>query len=130
MNTFAKFMLVGAATAAVYLGLMSVLYGRFHLDYRIAVTVCYIIAVALHFLLNRHLTFRTGNGHVMLQIMKYLALVAINYLVTMLVVAGAVAWVGLSPYLGALLAIVSTTIVTFVMSKNWVFRSIETDCGR
>lgn len=113
---------MGGITAVIYFGLLAIFLDIMSLDYRMGVSVAYITAVAFHFFANRRLTFSSRNERPFRQVVRYLLMVAFNYLLTVMLVTVSVEKLGLSPYMGAAVAIVVTTGLGFFISKVWVFR--------
>jgi putative flippase GtrA len=113
----------------VYIGLMALLLNVLGLNYRVCVSVAYLVAIALHFLLNRHITFRAADSHAIRQAWRYLTMAAINYVVTLAVVSVVVDVLNWSVYIGLFLALVATIVVGYVLSKLWVFRVSEDPNG-
>lgn len=122
MKTFFLFLLVGGITAVIYFGLLSVFLDILRFDYRVCVSISYIAAVSFHFFANRQLTFRSNNENYFRQIVRYLSMVALNSLLTVMIVVVSVEMFGFSPYIGAIVSIVATTGLCFFISKVWVFR--------
>ena len=122
MRTFILFLMVGAFTATIYFCVLIVLLEFLLIDYRVAVSVAYVSAVTFHFISNRRVTFRSNEARVLPQIIRYLPMIVLNYVLTICVVTVSVETLGFSPYLGAALAIVVTTGVGFCMSKQWIFK--------
>jgi putative flippase GtrA len=118
----ARFLIVGAVTAALYFGILAALVEGLALDYRVAVSIGYAIAVCFHFLANRRFTFRAHGSGVGPQLIRYAILLVVNYLLTLGVITCAVELLGWSPFLGALLGLVATTLIGFLLAHRWVFR--------
>ena len=118
-----RFAIVGATTAAIYFGLLAILVEYVHLDYRLAVTVAYVVAVGFHFLSNRRFTFRAHEAKALPQLLRYLVLVGVSYLVTLTVVTIAVEVLRTDPMWGVVLAAAATMGLGFVVSKFWIFQS-------
>ena len=92
---------------------------KFH--YSVGITCAYAMAVAIHFLLNRSFTFSASKGPVLAQLLKYLVLLVINYITTILTVSLFVEVLISSAYLGACVGIVLTTLSGYIASKYWIF---------
>lgn len=119
---FLTYLVVGGLTAIVYFGFIALSVEIFELDYRVGVTVAYVLAVSFHFLANRKFTFRAVNNQILHQSIRYLGVLMINYLITLGVVYFCVDRFGISTYLSAALSIVITVSVGYFASKVWVFR--------
>ena len=117
-----RFLLVGALTAVFYLGLFIFLWKTFGINYHIAVTIAYIISTLTYFIINRNFTFKSQGNAIAQQFSKFLVVVFLNYVITLVIVHGAVEVLMLQPYFGTVLAIATTTLFNYVISKSWVFK--------
>lgn len=122
---FLTYLVVGGLTALVYFGFMALSIEVFELNYRVGVTVAYVLAVSFHFIANRKFTFRVVDNRLMYQSIRYLGVLMINYLITLGMVSFFVDRLGGSTYLGAALSIAVTVSVGYFASKFWVFRNGE-----
>ena len=122
MRTFFFFLLVGGIAAVIYFGLLFSFLEIFRLDYRLGVSIAYITAVSFHFFANRYLTFRANQENTFQQIVRYLPMMVLNYLLTLVIVTVSVELLWVSPYIGGGVAIVVTVGLGFFISKVWVFR--------
>lgn len=113
---------VGGVSALVNFGCFSLFYGVFRLHYEVAVTLSYILSVLTHFNGNRRVTFKRHTHALLPQLKRYGVMLFINYLVTLLVMHIAVAFLSLSPYIGLISAIAVTVWIGFIMAKFWVFK--------
>ena len=129
MRKLGAFVAVGGVTALIYTGLVAALFNLMGLDYRVCVSVAYLVAIVFHFLLNRHITFRAAEGDMLPQARRYLITAAINYIVTLAVVSFVVDLLNWSVYVGLFLALLTTIVVGYVLSKSWVFRVGEDSNG-
>lgn len=115
-------MIVGAVSAAVYFSVFSLCLSLFAGHYIAATTLGYVVAVCVHFLGNRYITFQdqlsTQVKHV---ILKYLTMLLVNYGLSIMIVDAMVGLYGFSPYVGIITSIVGTTLSGFLLSKYWVF---------
>ena len=117
-----RFAVVGAITALIYFVLLSGLMRYGAMDYRWAVTIAYVAAVSFHFVANRRYTFRAHDAPAARQAVRYLALLALNYVVMVAVATGLVELFGFAPLIGAGAAVAVTTVVAFALAHSWVFR--------
>ena len=117
-----RFAVVGLATAIIYFVLLGVLLRYTRLDYRWAVTIAYAVAVSFHFTANRRYTFEAHDTPAGRQALRYLGLLAINYVVMLGVVTGLVDIFAVSAFLGGCVAVIVTAAVGFLLARFWVFR--------
>lgn len=119
---FAKFGMVGAATAAIYFLVMWVADSMLGFNYISAVSVAYFISTTFHFLANRHFTFGAAKEQHGQQIIRYLVMWIFNYVITIAVVGVCVERFLLSPYIGVCVSVVFTMFTGYVLARYWVFK--------
>lgn len=115
------FPIMGALSAFVYFGLFTLFWHIWGVDYRVAVTVAYSIATFSQFFCNRRFTFRSHTQQLLGHFLKYLAMLLINYTITMVVVHIVVERLGFLPPVGVVAGIVVTMISGYFLSRYWVF---------
>lgn len=125
IKRFLKFGVVGAATAAIYFLILA-----FHLEvlrfsYTLSVSVAYIVSVVFQFIANRLFTFGTEKRSVLTQLPRYLVLLFINYLLTILIVRFVVDKIGWTAYHGVLVAVPFIMITGYSLSKFWVYKRVR-----
>jgi putative flippase GtrA len=121
-KSFITFALVGLLSAVIYFGLISVLWEWMGLNYLAAVAAAYLLTVVIQFNLNRYLTFRSHTGRLLSHIKKYVIMVSVNLMITVMIVDVSVQVLQMSPYWGAAFAIGVTVLVGYVMAKFWIFK--------
>ena len=122
-QTFLWFAAIGAFSGSVYFICLFYLLDALALDYRLAVSIAYLVALSCHFGANRQITFRGLGGSVYVHIMRYSIMVGLNYLTTMVIVIAAVNLAYVSVYIGAMVAIGFNLIINYWLSKHWIFRN-------
>ena len=122
---FLKFGLVGVTTAVIYFLVMWFSDEILGIQYTVAVSLAYVVSTLFHFLANRHFTFGADHGHRKSQIVRYLIMWIINYLITMLVVGLSVETIHLSPYIGVCVSVLFTMCVGYILGRYWVFKLKE-----
>lgn len=116
------FLFVGAVTAAIYFALFTITWKWLHFDYKFAVSIAYILSVIFQFLANRQFTFKSKKENLLYQISKFIVLLMINYIITLIIVITLVNQFLFSPYLAIILSLGITVITGFLLSKLWVFK--------
>lgn len=119
---FAKFGMVGAVSAMTYFLVMWVINSILGLGYIAAVSIAYFISTIFHFLANRHFTFGAVKDCHKRQIVRYLVMWLLNYLIIIFVISICVERFLLSPYIGACYSIVFTTFTGYALARYWVFK--------
>jgi putative flippase GtrA len=117
----AKFTVVGFLVFGIYVGCFHVFYRIVGLDYKVAVSLWYVVAVACHFLLHRFFTFGAAEQDLVHHTWKYLLMLGLNYGVSLGVVWIAVEVVRISPYFGLVASTGVTAGISFFMMKHFVF---------
>lgn len=125
-KSFFVFSLVGATGAGIYFLVLAVLLEVLAIDYRVAVTIAYLLGVIFHFLTNKFLTFKNRDlSDATTQLFRYAAVAAFSYVLTMLIVLFAVERLHHPPYYGVIASLAVTVVVNYLLSKHWVFAHVE-----
>jgi putative flippase GtrA len=119
----AKFAFVGVVTFGINFLMFHVFYGLAHRDYRISVSLAYALTVICHFVLHRYFTFNAAGQQLIHNGSKYIAMLGLNYGMTVTVVWVVVAIMGSSPYFGVIASTAATACTSFLMMKYFVFGS-------
>jgi putative flippase GtrA len=116
-----RYLIVGAVTATVYFGTIALCLESLLFEYRLSVSIAYFIAVTFHFLANRKYTFAAQNRPVRSQIIRYIILLLVNYMMTFVLISFMVNQLDISHYKSAFVAIVATVAVGYLASKFLIF---------
>lgn len=117
----AKFFCVTSFIFVFSLILFYILYNLLDIPYQFVVFIVYIATVIFHFSLHRIFTFEASKQNIYLNLVKYSALLLINYLLTVLV-SWFVLYFYLSPYLTFCLSPLFTAASSFLFLKYFVFK--------
>lgn len=118
MRQFAVFVGVGITCAAIDIGLMQLLtWGGLH--YIAATTLGFAAGLVVNFLLHTRITFNTGYSHGTL--VRFMVVVLINYLLTLLTVSLFHASLDMA-LLGKVVSLPLVAVNGFLLSKYWVYR--------
>lgn len=118
------FAIIGSMNTLLYFSLFALFWNYLHFNYLLATSFTYVITALFQFFSNRKLTFK-ASGKITPQIVKYITLLGINYIVTFILMRFVVAILYLSPYVGLFLTSISSATISFIFLKMWVF-SAET----
>lgn len=113
-------------TACIYFSLFALFWQLLGMNYQVAVTITYLLAVLFHFSANRRFTFKAHGANLMQHLGKYACMVAINYLITLAMMHFIVEVLHFTPYAGLILSVFANTNANFLMSRYWVFRTPKT----
>ncbi len=119
-QSFQRYLFVGVSTVFIDVALLALLRERFKGGLLSAVSLAYWSSIVYNFFLNRHWTFEAQKGMVPKQIAQYGILLFCNYIVTLLIVSG-VESMGISEYIGKMLALGVTISWTYFIYKKIVF---------
>lgn len=114
-----RFLLVGGASVVVDAGLLYVLHGSAGLALEPATALAFLAGFVVNFALNRQWAFASA-GRLYHQIVAYLALVAANLSVTVVLVRGLTA-LGLMYLVAKVCTTVVLSTVNYFVSRKWIF---------
>jgi putative flippase GtrA len=117
----AKFCVVGVSGYIVNLAVYTALLDGADLDYRLAATGSFVVAVANNYLWNRLWTFRHQRGHIAYQGLRFLVVSSIALAANLLFLAILVG-IGVPKIPAQAVAIALVTPWNFVANKLWSFR--------
>lgn len=121
----ARYLIVGAVTASLYFGIIVLCTEVIRMEYRLSLSIAYAMSVFFHFLANRTFTFAAQKRGIKNQIIRYLVILLVNYIITLGVIFFTVDQLGISHYIAAIFAIVATVAVGYLASKFWIFNKKE-----
>ena len=119
--TFVGFCVINGFTFGVDLTILTCLRGALGLPVPIAVTVSYVCAFALSYVLNRIFNFQS-HAPVGPQVVTYVVVVVVNYLAFILGVTTALAAVGVQYQLSRLAAGICEAVYMYSAMRWLVFR--------
>ncbi|MBF6077225.1 GtrA family protein [Nocardia beijingensis] len=119
--TFLGFALINSGTFAVDLALLTVLHGWLDLPVWSSVTVAYVCAFGLAFVLNRTFNFHS-HAPVGKQAAVYVAVVVVNYLAFILGIGSGLTALGLEYHVSRLLAGACEAVYMYSAMRWVVFR--------
>jgi len=117
-----KFIFVGLLTFGIYICCFHFFYRLARLDYKLAVSLAYVMTVASHFLLHRFFTFGAAEQAFVHHTWKYLLMLGLNYVVSLGVVWISVEVAKISPYFGVVASTGITAGISFFVMKYFVFQ--------
>jgi putative flippase GtrA len=119
--TFLGFVLINGGTFGIDLLLLAPLHGGLGVPLPIAVTVAYVCAFALSYVLNRVLNFRS-HGAVGPQVAVYVVVIAVNYLAFILGLSSVLAMLGVQYHAARIVAGISEAVYMYSAMRWVVFR--------
>jgi putative flippase GtrA len=118
----AKFCVVGASGYGVNIAVYALLLNWANLNYRLAATGSFLVAVTNNYLWNRLWTFRHQRGHVGYQGIRFLIVSVLVYGANLALLSLLVEVAGLGKIVSQAIAIVLVTPLNFLGNKLWSFR--------
>lgn len=88
---------------------------------RVSFSIAFLIALAVHFTLSKIWTFRDRSAAWGRQILQYLLVAMMSYLIQLSVFQSAMAFLGMRVFGASAVAILVGTIVGFLLMHAWVF---------
>ena len=116
-----RFGLVGGATYLLTIGAFGLFHSALCVNRLLAATVAYFIGVAFHFTANKLFTFANRDKCLRRQVVRYVAVCLINYLLSMVCLEALVRAFHVSATLAFSLSVAATTFFGFVTLRFWVF---------
>ena len=121
-RTIIGFVVINACTFALDLGIVSLTHGVAGWPLPVAVTIGYAIAFSLSFALNRRFNFRS-EAPVGFQLLRYVLVVAINFLVILLGLTTALDALGVPYQLARIAAGAGEAVFVYCAMRWFVFRT-------
>ena len=115
-----RFIITGFTSMAVDLAALHLLL-RAGVEQFVAVAIAFLVGVVVNLVMHKFFTFRDSPSLTAPQVMRYLAVVAINLSVTEAVVWWATSVMGLDPLVGKILSLPPVLVLGFTLSRVWVF---------
>jgi putative flippase GtrA len=116
-----RFLIIGVLSFIVDAGTLFLTHGLLHMWLPLATTLAYAVAFTVNFSLNRLWTFGS-TAAVTGQASRYLVLIGVNYLITLLMVNGLAA-IGISYLIAKVMSTAVIAGINYIAYRNWVFRS-------
>lgn len=119
-RSFRRYVFAGISTVVLDYLLLVVMRMVFTNSLIHAVTIAYWTSIIYNFLLNKYWSFEDTKSMKPKQVIQYVCLLLFNYLVTLSIVWG-LEVMGLSEYIGKLIALVITISWTYLIYKKIIF---------
>lgn len=115
-----RFLIIGVLSFIVDAGTLFVTHGLLKVWLPLATTLAYGLAFVVNFGLNRRWAFGS-TGALTGQAARYIALVGVNFVITLVMVNG-IAALGVSYLIAKVLATTVIAGVNYLAYRNWIFR--------
>jgi putative flippase GtrA len=124
------FLLFGIVTLFIYYAILGIFFSFLGLQYREAVTIAYSASIIFHFLTNRKFTFNSGEKIIRNQILRYLLIALLNYIIQLGAIILFYEMFGVNFYLSTLFGIMLTMVTGYLLMNSWVFKSTDSNSKR
>jgi putative flippase GtrA len=115
-----RFLIIGVLSFVVDAGTLFIAHGLLKVWLPLATTLAYGLSFVVNFGLNRRWAFGS-TAAVNRQAARYMALVGVNFVITLLIVNG-IAALGVSYLLAKVMATAVIAGINYLAYRNWVFR--------
>ncbi len=116
-----RFVIVGIITLVINISAVWLFHDAFSYGYKVSVSLAYVIAVFVHYNMNRVFTYRHVGSLVGTHSLKYIIMLLVNYLITMFITIVTVEALSKSAYHGVVFSVFFTAISSFLLMKHFVF---------
>lgn len=113
------FLFVGGGSALIDLGVLYALTNILILPPDLSVSIAFISGLIFNYICHTYFTF--GKSVTKVNLIKYLMVVMINYLLTLTLVNFQLA-LGFSIILAKIITLPIIAIITFILSNKWVYK--------
>jgi putative flippase GtrA len=115
-----RYIAVGALSVALDVGALAILHSALGVDLLLATTLAFALALVVNFTLNHRWAFG-ADGVLGRRMLRYSVIVAVNYGLTVGIIAGLTA-IGVFYLVAKAVSVGLTAIVNFTGYRLWVFR--------
>jgi dolichol-phosphate mannosyltransferase len=116
-----KFGLVGGSGYVINLAVFDLLAEGVGIHHLLAAVGAFCVAITNNFLLNRHWTFRAGDGHAGFQAMRFFAVSVVALLINLFVLEALVSQTSLGDLTAQAIAVAIAMPFNFLGNKLWTF---------
>ena len=124
IQQFLKYSFVGIFNTIIGLGTILFLYNILNLSYIISNIIGYALGLISSFILNKRWTFASKN-HYSKEILPFLSVFIISYIVNLLSVIVAVEVITVDPNIAQVIGTLTYTIINFLLNRRWTFSSAK-----
>jgi putative flippase GtrA len=112
------FLVVGSLSAALDVGVMTLLL-YLGAAYQLATSVGFVTGLLFNYLTHSNVTFRSEVS--MVSMFKYIIIVILNYILTLVFVTGSVHLTD-NPLIGKIASLPVVAVLGYIFGRSWIFR--------
>jgi putative flippase GtrA len=115
-----RFLIVGVLTFIINFSLVFLMDKLFNLNYKLSISIAYLLTLIVHFMLNRSFTFKIyhfDSSH----LIKYSVLPIINFFISFLTAIFVVEILNMPPYFSVFFATSISAGISYTFMKYFVF---------
>jgi putative flippase GtrA len=115
-----RFLIVGVLTFIINFSLVFLMDKLFNLNYKLSISIAYLLTLIVHFMLNRSFTFKIyhfDSSH----LIKYSVLPIINFFISLLTAIFVVEFLNMPPYLSVFFSTSISAGISYTFMKYFVF---------
>lgn len=120
-NVLVRFSIIGSLTALLYYAVFYLLWEMGGYGYITSVTIAYILSFVVHFTASRYYTFTDHDAAMLSHIYRYLIMVVVNYILTLLLMFILVSLCSIAADYALIIVIGLTAIMNYFIFRYWVF---------
>ncbi|MFZ4524740.1 MAG: GtrA family protein [Chlorobium sp.] len=117
-----RFLLIGGLTFVIYYSILWMCFGFASLSYPKAVAISYSVAIIFHFYANKTITFNAERKKFWQQILSYIFVALLNYVLQISVIAICYGIYGVNFYISTFIGVMLTMITGYFLMSFWVFK--------
>jgi putative flippase GtrA len=117
-----KYLVIGGITFVLYEFFLWIFFSRLGFTHLLSITISYFLAILFHFMANKKITFKVRNNTNQKEVIYYLLIAGVNYIIQLLINYTLINLFGLNIYVSALVGICCTVILGFLSLNFWVFK--------
>jgi len=118
-SSFIKYGIVGIVSVIIDYSILFLMYSLLDFDKNISITVGFFGSSIFNFLMHKKFTFLSKND-IKLEVVKYLIMVSISYLLTIIIINILLKFTNL--YISKLISLIFIYLYGYLMSKFFVYK--------
>lgn len=122
--SFFRYGIVGILSVLIDFSLLFICFTILKFEQNTAISIAFILSTVFNFYMHRNFTFRAKKCAFKIQLIKYMLLISMSYLITILSIHYLVS-IGFDLYISKLLSVCFVYIYGYIFSRFFVFKGIK-----